>query len=241
MHRIAADTPICTGCREEMRAVRGARVVNVRRARMRPQWWKADPRAPTAEGAGMVGVRRATWSVGCVVLAVVALLVGGAPLDTARVAGAATTVLDRPVVASSDDAEETSTGSVSLTSTDLELVNDGTDQTVGMRFTALAVPPGAPIVAAWVQFEVDEATTDATTLQVRAQAADDAAPFVKATANLSARPRTAASVPWVPAPWPTTQVAGVDQRTPSLVAPIQEVVNRPGWKSGNAIAVLVTG
>ena len=189
----------------------------------------------------MVGVRRATWSVGCAVLAVVALLVVGAPLDTARVAGAATTVLDRPVVASADDAEETSTGSVSLTSTDLELVNDGTDQTVGLRFTALAVPPGSPIVAAWVQFEVDEATTDATTLQVRAQAADDAAPFVKATANLSARPRTAASVPWVPAPWPKTQVAGVDQRTPSLVAPIQEVVNRPGWRSGNAIAVLVTG
>src|SRR6476620_9674712 len=189
----------------------------------------------------MVGVRRATWSVGCAVLAVVPLLVVDAPIDAVRVAGAATTLIDRPVVASADDAEESSTGSVSLTSTDLELVNDGTDQTVGMRFTALAVPPGAPVVAAWVQFEVDEATTGATALQVRAQAADDAAPFVKATANLSARPRTSASVTWIPAPWPTKQVAGADQRTPSLVAPIQEVVNRPGWKSGNAIAVLVTG
>src|SRR5439155_15567668 len=112
------------------------------------------------------------------------LVVLGAPIRLELAAAAVTTTIDRPVIASADDAEESSTGSVSLTSTDLELVNDGTDQTVGMRFTGLAVPPGSPVVAAWVQFEVDEVTTGATTLQVRAQAADDAAPFVKATANL---------------------------------------------------------
>ncbi len=36
-------------------------------------------------------------------------------------------------------------------------------------------------------------------------------------------------------------VAGPDQRTPDLSAVIQEVVNRPGWASGNAIAVIITG
>ncbi|MCI0554706.1 MAG: hypothetical protein L0287_27480, partial [Anaerolineae bacterium] len=34
---------------------------------------------------------------------------------------------------------------------------------------------------------------------------------------------------------------GPAQRTPNLASVIQEVVNRPGWASGNAIAVIITG
>src|SRR5689334_16159009 len=98
----------------------------------------------------MVGVRRAAQSGIAAVLVLVPLVVLGAPIRLELAAAAVTATIDRPVIASADDAEESSTGSVSLTSTDLELVNDGTDQTVGMRFTALAVPPGSPIVAAWV-------------------------------------------------------------------------------------------
>jgi hypothetical protein len=33
----------------------------------------------------------------------------------------------------------------------------------------------------------------------------------------------------------------VDQRTPNLAAVVQEIVNRPGWASGNAMAVVLTG
>ena len=35
--------------------------------------------------------------------------------------------------------------------------------------------------------------------------------------------------------------AGVDQRTPDLSPIIQEIVNRPGWASGNGVALIVTG
>src|SRR4051812_19190899 len=126
----------------------------------------------------MVGVRRAARSAIAAVLVLVPLAVLGAPVRLDLAAASVTTTIDRPVIASADDGEESSTRSVSLTSTDLELVNDGTDQTIGMRFTALAIPPGSPVVAAWVQFEVDEVTTATTTLQVRAESADDATPFV---------------------------------------------------------------
>jgi hypothetical protein len=34
---------------------------------------------------------------------------------------------------------------------------------------------------------------------------------------------------------------GPDQQTPDLQAVIQEIVNRSGWASGNAIAVVVNG
>ena len=40
--------------------------------------------------------------------------------------------------------------------TDLELIHDSTDQTVGMRWTGLAIPQGATITAAYIQFGAKE-------------------------------------------------------------------------------------
>jgi hypothetical protein len=152
-------------------------------------------------------------------------------------------VLDVPVRTSADDAEErTSTGAVSLGSGDMNLVQDGTNaQRVGLRFTGVTVPAGATITAAWVQFQVDEASTAATSLTVSGQAADTAATFTTTAGNISSRPRTAASVPWTPLAWPTVGERSTAQRTPDLAAVVQEIVGRPGWASGNALALLVTG
>ena len=154
---------------------------------------------------------------------------------------AGTVMLDIPVVASADDAEESATGSVSKTSSDLELVNDGSDQTVGVRFASVPIPPGATISNAYVQFETDEVTTGAVSLLVQGQAADKPATFSSTAFNISSRPRTAASVAWVPPPWPTIQVHGPDQRTPDITSIVQEIVGRPGWVSGNSMVVIVTG
>ena len=153
------------------------------------------------------------------------------------------TVLDIPVRTGADDAEErNSTGAVSLTSTDLELTTDGTAvQTVGMRFTGVAVPTGATVTNAYVQFQVDEVSTNATNVTVVGQAADNAAAFTTATRNVSSRARTTAAVGWAPAPWPTVGARGADQRTPNLASVVQEIVARPGWASGNALALVVTG
>ena len=41
--------------------------------------------------------------------------------------------------------------------------------------------------------------------------------------------------------WNTVGAAGPDQRTPNLASIVQEVVNRTGWTSGNALMVLTTG
>ncbi len=160
---------------------------------------------------------------------------------TASVPGAAT--LDRAVAASSDDAEETSaTGKMDLTSSDLELVTDGTVvQTVGLRFTSIPIPRGATVTNAYVQFETDETSSAATPLLVRGQAADNATTFTTATSNISSRPRTAAGVSWSPAAWPTRQVAGPDQRTPDLSSVLTEITGRPGWTAGNSLALIVTG
>jgi uncharacterized protein YjiK len=145
------------------------------------------------------------------------------------------------VAAGSDDAEEKPSGSISLTSSDLELVYDGAIQTVGMRFTGIDVPQGAAIGAAWIQFETDEAQSEATSLTLQGHDADNAATFTTTAFNVSSRPRTSAAVGWSPAPWTTAGDAGANQRTPDLSPIIQEIVDRPGWSAGNALAIVVTG
>ena len=149
--------------------------------------------------------------------------------------------LEVRVSASNDDAEESASGNVDLTSSDLELVLDGSNQTVGMRFNGLTIPPGAIISNAYVQFQADETGTTATSLAIQGQAADNAAAFTTATNNISSRPRTAASVSSAPPPWTTVGAAGLDQRTPNLAAVVQEIVAQPGWSSGNSLAIIITG
>jgi hypothetical protein len=145
------------------------------------------------------------------------------------------------VASSSDDAEEKPTGSVSLSSSDLELVYDGAVQTIGIRFTGIDVPQGASISAAWIQFEADEAQSEVTSLTIQGQAADNAPTFTTASFNVSSRPRTSALVAWFPMAWSAAGAAGPDQRTPDLSGVIQQIVNRPGWVAGNALAIVVTG
>ena len=149
--------------------------------------------------------------------------------------------LEVRVAASADDAEESPTGVIDLTSSDLELVNDGGDQTVGMRFNGVTIPHGAAISNAYVQFQVDEADTEATSLTIRGDSTDNAATFTTATGNISSRRRTASAVSWSPVPWSTVGAAGPDQRTPNIAAIIQEIVNRAGWSSGNSLAIIITG
>jgi hypothetical protein len=131
---------------------------------------------------------------------------------------------------------------VLLDSSDLEFVLDnGGNQTVGMRFTALNIPTGASIVAAWIQFQVDEVTSVATSLNIQAQDIDSAPTFTSVAGSISSRIRTSASVPWSPVAWNNNAEAGPNQRTPDISAVIQQIVDRPGWASGNALAIIVTG
>jgi len=130
---------------------------------------------------------------------------------------------------------------MSLTSSDLELVFDDTNQLVGLRFAAAPIPQGASIQNAWIQFQVDETDSVATALTIRGQASDNALTFTTAAGNVSSRPTTAAAVGWIPPAWTTVGQAGPDQRTPNLSLVISEIVGRAGWASGNALAIVITG
>ncbi|NNF55066.1 MAG: DNRLRE domain-containing protein [Acidimicrobiales bacterium] len=174
--------------------------------------------------------------LGAAALAVPMSLVGTLPVsaDTQTVAVS--------IAASDDDAEQRADGSVTLTSSDLELTGEnGAAQTVGMRFANLIVPAGALVVSAEIQFTVDEATSGTTSLTFRAEATDNAAPFTTTVNSITARPVTTAATTWAPSPWPTVGERGSAQRTPNLAPVVQSIINRPGWQSGNALAIIVTG
>ena len=137
--------------------------------------------------------------------------------------------IDRRIASGSDDAEESASGSVSVTGNDLELVHDSNDQTVGLRFPSLAIPPGTRVARAWVQLEADEKQNEATSLKIQAQAIDNAPAFTSSSRSISNRIRTSSFVTWNPPAWNTVGEAVVPQQTPDLSAVINEVLSRPGW------------
>ena len=150
-------------------------------------------------------------------------------------------VFQKRVSAGEDDAEENLTaGSVSISSSDLELINDGTDQRVGIRFSGIEIPKGATVTKAYIQFTAHETSAGSGTLSIRCQAADNAPAFTTTQYDITSRPRTIQNVLWSPPAWNAGQ-AGENQRTPDLSAIIMEILSRPGWTSNNAIAFIVTG
>jgi hypothetical protein len=145
------------------------------------------------------------------------------------------------IAAGSDDAEESESGSVGLTSNDLELVDESTNQTVGMRFNGVDIPKGAIITNAYIQFQVDEVSTGGASLLIEGEAVDDAITFSSSSGDITGRTPTTAAVGWSPPDWTTVGEAGLDQQTPDISSVIQEIVNQSGWVSGNSLCIVITG
>jgi hypothetical protein len=166
---------------------------------------------------------------------------GSADCNTGKPPAAPQQVQAR-VSAGTDDAEEiVSTGYMIINSTDVDLVADGsTLQASGLRFASVAIPRGATILNAYLQFRTRDATSGTAALTISGEARDQSATFSSATRDVTGRPRTTASVSWSPTAWAAGDVLAA-QRTPSLAAIVQEIVNRPGWSSGNALTFIVQG
>jgi hypothetical protein len=87
----------------------------------------------------------------------------------------------------------------------------------------------------------DEVNTAPASLAIQGQANPNPGTFLTSASNVSSRPRTVESVPWAPAAWTVAGQAGDPQKTPSLTAVVQEIVDQPGWNAGNAMVFIVSG
>ena len=154
--------------------------------------------------------------------------------------------LDVRVSSGSDDSEEhiNENNAISLTSSDLELGSEGGGedlQEIGVRFQNITVPAGATITEATIQFTVDEADDEPTSLLIYGELNTDPIEFNGVAGNITGRTKTTAFVEWndIP-PWDDASIgsAGPDQLTPDLSSIVQELISQDGW-GGGAMAFII--
>ena len=152
------------------------------------------------------------------------------------------TVVSAFIAGSNDDAEEDDSGGMDLDSGDLEMIQESSDQIVGLRFTGLNIPNGMNILSAMIQFSVDQTdNVNPCTIEIYGEDVDNAQAFSNSNGNISGRTKTTAKVDWSPDDWNTQNQRGAAQRTINIAPVIQEIVNRPGYTSSSAICIIIEG
>lgn len=141
------------------------------------------------------------------------------------------TTLNLQVSASSDDAYQDSGGNVDITDT-ADTASTATDF-FGFRFLNLTIPPGSTIDTCTAQVNVATTANDDPDDDLDFEDVDSAATFVAAASNISNRTPTGNAVTWT-----DTAVGTGFVVTPSIVTPLQAVIDRGGWASGNDVALL---
>lgn len=120
------------------------------------------------------------------------------------------------------------------------------EYTAAFRFTSVNVPQGSTINSAvfkWTAQATYNAGANTVSFLVSAQASDNAPALtatgsgenLRASTGTAPRPRTTA----VSAAWNQTSVVADTEYSIDVTSVIQEIVNRVGWVSGNAIVILV--
>jgi len=145
-----------------------------------------------------------------------------------------------------DDIEERVSNGAITNDSDLELAYDGAgnpaknEQWVGLRFT-VAIPKGAKVTNAYLEFEVDavnkEGSLNPVNLVIEGQLVPNAAPLTTTAKSLTSRgPWTTAKAKWSVPGWTATNAKF---QTSDISAVIEEIVNQAGWASGNAMLLIV--
>jgi hypothetical protein len=152
------------------------------------------------------------------------------------------TVVERRISASSDDAEEAlNPGYTNWNySSDLEIVDDidnGGRQLIGLTFRDIYIAPGELISNAYIEFVCDETKngTDAAYFLIWGHLTPNSEGFI-APYVISNRPKTEAKVPWEPDPW---NAVGQKIQTVNIASIIQELIDQQGWAAGNAVEIII--
>ncbi|MDT8301882.1 MAG: PA14 domain-containing protein [Sedimentisphaerales bacterium] len=149
-------------------------------------------------------------------------------------------VWENRVTSGNDDAEEdVNGGGIDLSSSDLEIFNDGGDQVIGLRFVDIPIPKGAIVDKAFIEITCDETKggTQPVNIIITGELSPDTVTFSNASGDISNRPKTTANVAWAPENW--TEV-GQTARSSDITTIIQEIIDQGGWAFGNALVLILT-
>lgn len=110
-------------------------------------------------------------------------------------------------------------------------------QDVGLRFADVPIPQGAVLSSVVLEIYIEAGDNfDDAREHIFAEDIDDSPDFA-ATPSVMSRTNTTANVAWDASNIGT----GAYFPSPDITAVIQEVIDRPGWVSGNALTVLLRG
>jgi hypothetical protein len=111
--------------------------------------------------------------------------------------------------------------------------NSGSYRSFFVRFPDVTIPVGAIIQSAFVRVKSGATKTSDCYFDIYFNDADDAvAPTSAADANSKAL--TTETAAWTAGEW----TSGLKYDTPDLKTLLQEIVDRPGWASGNAMMAM---
>jgi len=160
--------------------------------------------------------------------------------------------LTRQIKSSSDDAQEDAgTSNAQLTSTMLSLAatltttktkktttTTGVTSDIGLRFSNLAIPKGATIQSATLQFDAMGSDSSSLDLTIYGEASDNSTTFTATNNGVDGRTRTSQSVSWSSVP---SWSSGTWYSSPDVSTIVQALVNRSNWVPGNAMGFIITG
>jgi len=165
----------------------------------------------------------------------ISIISGSVPLSIVNVFN----VLDLQVISGADDAEEYDSGASFFPAAgNVRIASDtgGFQTDGGFRFTNVTIPQGAVVRTATFQGYIFVASTqDDANFDIFANDVDNANNF-SAEPNVRNRIRTTVFVPWVQG-----NLGSAWTNSPNISSVVQEVINRPGWNSGNALMILGFG
>lgn len=151
-------------------------------------------------------------------------------------ASAQTSTWQDSVRQSSDDSWEKSDGTVDPTRLTVILDYTANNWRWGLvRFQNVPIPQGATIDTAsiGIVWGYDNIAFD---VNLYGEAVDNSTTLTGTLNEISSKPRTTSVVRWT-----STSVYSVFTRSPNIASIIQEIVNRPGWTSGNALSIIIQG
>jgi hypothetical protein len=131
---------------------------------------------------------------------------------------------------------ESSAGVVDITNNPLGNV-DATNEWFAFRFQNVTIAPGSTINTAVMSIVVPLSTEDEPLHTFYGEDHDNAPVLTNAASSISTRTQTTATVLWDN----TNLGAPGTFSPPGMAAIVQEIIDRPGWASGNAIVIFCNG
>ncbi|MEN8928774.1 MAG: hypothetical protein ABF242_01830, partial [Flavobacteriales bacterium] len=142
------------------------------------------------------------------------------------------------VVNRSDDAKEFVLDSSVNTGSNLLQIGSSSSKMLktGIRFETVNIPKGSTVVNASISFTASGTSADPLNMFIVGENADSSLTFTSQLYDISNRPISNNKVSWNNVePWESDSVYS----TPDVTAIIQEIIDKPGWETGNPITFIM--